>query len=140
MGDHHLEFFEGEFGGEITLNANVIIHRDLRDSLPEPGPWAELFRYFGPLPPFAGVVLLGWRSPGNACFGFNGLTFLSIRSDGTWERADVPYCAGPEPIITSTSSAITIRIPAAPPNRGTGIIPGETWVYRRGKVKKTRNN
>jgi hypothetical protein len=137
IGDHQLEVFEGGVGSDITLDGKVIMHHDLNDDRPEPGPWADLYRYFGPMPPFAGVVLLAWRAPGNACFGPDGLTFVSVRDDGTWERADVPYCAGPPPVITWTPASITVRIPPHPPNRGTGTIPGETWVYSSGVVSKS---
>lgn len=140
IGDHRLEIFEDGGGGDILLNGKVIIHRDLNDGLPAPGPWADLYRYFGPVPPYAGVVLLAWRAAGNACFGSNGLTFLGIRDDGTWGRADVPYCAGPEPVITWTPASVTVRIPSHPPNRGTGILPGETWLYTKGAVTKVRDN
>lgn len=140
ISDHQLEIFEGGGGSDILLNGRVIIHRNLNDGLPAPGPWADLYRYFGPLPPFAGVVLLAWRAAGNACFGANGLTFLGIRDDGTWSRADVPYCAGPEPVITWAGASVTIGIPSHPSNRGTGILPSETWLYTKGAVTKVRDN
>lgn len=90
IGEHWLEVLESGVAGDVTLDGKVILHRDLRGNDP---PWADLVRYFGPIPPYAGVVLLSWRAPGNACGRAWGLTFLSVRADGTWDRADIPaFC------------------------------------------------
>lgn len=133
IGEHWLDVLESGVAGDVTLDGKVILHRDLRGKDP---PWAYLVRYFGPIPPFAGVVLLSWRAPGNACGSIWGLTFLGVRADGTWDRADLPYCSGPDPIITWAATSIMVRIPPGPPNRGDGNIPGETWIYKNGTVAK----
>jgi hypothetical protein len=138
IGEHLLEVLESGVAGDVILNGTAIVHRDLTGEHGPAAPWADLLRYFGSIPPFEGVVLFSWRGPGNACFGSYGFTFISVRQDGTWERADVPYCAGPPAIITSTPTSVTIRIPPHPPNRGTGTIAGETWVYKNGVVTHIR--
>lgn len=133
LGRSELEVFEHELVGEVILDGKVILRRDNSE---DPAPWLDLVRYFGAIPPFENVLLFSWRGPGNLCFGSYGLTFLGIREDGTWEQADVPYCAGPSPAISSSPVDVTIHIPPHPPNRGTGTIPGETWIYKDGRVRK----
>jgi hypothetical protein len=132
IGEHWLDVLESGVAGDVALDGKVILHRDLKGDAP---PWADLVRYFGPIPPFEGVVLLSWRAPGNACNGW-GFTFLSVRGDGTWQPADVPYCGGPAPVITWAPTSVTMRFPPHPPNRGGGTVPEEVWVYKDGVVRK----
>jgi hypothetical protein len=132
VGEHWLDVVESGVAGDVSLDGKLIMHRDLTT---DGAPWADLLRYFGPIPPYEGVVLLSWRGPGNACNGY-GFAFLSIRKDGTWQRADVPYCGGPPPIIVFSPTTVTIRIPPQVPNRGQGTIPAETWLYKDGVAHK----
>lgn len=125
-----LEIYTGRFRGEVYLDGKLLFHGDTENDVT---PWRTVERYFGPIPPFDGVVLLRELGQGNACDGF-GFAFLGINEDGTYELADLPYCGGPEPIIRATLRDVTISAAAHPVNRGSGTIPARAWRYRNGKV------
>ncbi len=75
------------------------------------------------------VVLFQVGTMGNACDG-GPFFFVRFSPDGSYKLSDpIEYCGGPKPTIEKTEAAVTIRVPPSPPNRGTGIIPGEAHRY-----------
>lgn len=119
----------------VLLDETEILHGAV-DGKDEP-PYRSLFRYFHGLAPFEDVVILRKWNGGNACDGW-GFTFIGINADGSYRLSDLPYCGGPEPIVTSSATEVRISIPAHPPNRGTGVLPAQVWVYSKGTLRRTR--
>jgi hypothetical protein len=127
-----LEILQTEEIGEVRLDGKTLSHGTIDN---DAAPFRSLIRNFGAVAPFDNVVLLRWEGRGNACNGY-GFTFLGINEGGSFKQVDVPFCGGAEPLITASPTQVTLEIPDAPPNRGSGIVPGETWVYRHGAVSK----
>lgn len=127
------EGYEVRLGDEVVLRSNYeLMNAGQRSGLQ---PW--LAGSLGPVEPFDEVVLVGWSAVGNACEGY-GLTLVGLRRDRTFSVADIPYCGGPEPLVETTPTQVTITIPEHPPSRGDGRIPGEIYVYAGGKVVRLR--
>lgn len=61
IGEHWVDVLESGVAGDVSIDGKVIMHRDLRS---DGAPWADLVRYFGPIPPFEGVVLFPGVDPG----------------------------------------------------------------------------
>jgi hypothetical protein len=88
------------------------------------------------VPPFDEVIVFQQFMWGNACDG-GPIWFLGLKKNGSFEiSADIDFCGGRAPIIREDHNKITVIILGGPPNRGTGYIPGKTWVYKNGKVKR----
>lgn len=51
---------------------------------------------------------------------------------------DIPYCGGPDPLVHVAATRVTVVIPEHPPNRGEGLLPGETYIYTAGSVARVR--
>jgi hypothetical protein len=127
----------------VSLGGKTILTTDCEA---ESNPWSST-----PIPtvrthhktrvgPFAEVVLLQMGMLGNACDG-GPLLFLGLKADHTYSVSEpIDFCGGKPPNVTWNSSRATVRIPGGPPNRGTGYIPGETWVYQNGVVKKLKSS
>jgi hypothetical protein len=127
----------------VALGGKVILTTDCEV---ESNPWAST-----PIPtihshhktkvsPFDEVVLLQMNMLGNACDG-GPLLFLGLKKDQTYAWSEpIDFCGGKAPVVTWGSSRVTVRIPGGPPNRGSGYIPGETWVYQNGAVKKVKSS
>jgi hypothetical protein len=127
----------------VTLGGKVILKTDFEEQSNE---YADQVRpsihtYYKSesegIGDFDEVVLLQLHGDGNACNG-GPLLFLGLKSDGksySLSKA-IDFCGGSQPIITWGANKVVVYIPGGPPNRGTGYIPPETWVYEKGIVKK----
>ncbi len=123
---------------DITLNGKRIFSTDCEAEEKElfPIPTIHTVYKSAGVYPFDEVVLLQLNMLGNACNG-GPLIFLGLKHDGSFQFSSaIDFCGGRAPIITWSSSKVTVLIPGGPPNRGKGYIPAETWVYENGKVKK----
>lgn len=95
-----------------------------------------LARFDPGVPPFDEVVLLQQQMMSNACNG-GPLWFLGLRRDGSWSvSSPIDFCGGADPVVSREGERIRIDIPGGPANRGEGTVPGETWVYEEGEVRR----
>jgi len=128
----------------VTLNGKVVLRTDCDD---ERNAWAttpipSIHTYYKShgVRPFDEVVLLQMNMLGNACDG-GPLLFLGLKSDKTFSLSGmIDFCGGSPPVVTWSGSRVTVLIPGGPPNRGTGYIPAETWVFENGVVKRAKPN
>ncbi|HBG06223.1 MAG: hypothetical protein A2075_00745 [Geobacteraceae bacterium GWC2_58_44] len=87
---------------------------------------------------FDEVVVLQENPMGNACNG-GPLHLIGLRKDKSYQvSGPLDFCGGKDPIIKHTGEMISIIFPGGPPNRGTGDIPTEKWIFGNGKLKKTK--
>lgn len=125
----------------LLLNDKVILKTDCDDesnkyyATPEP----TIHTYYKSLEglgEFQEVVLFQMQMLGNACDG-GDLIFLGLKKNGSFSLSNnVEFCGGRPPVITWGTEKVIVFIPGGPPNRGTGYIPSETWVYEKGRVTK----
>jgi hypothetical protein len=128
----------------VTLNGKVVLRTDCDD---EKNQWSNtpipvLHTYYKSqgVHPFDEVVLLQMNMLGNACDG-GPLLFLGLKADKTFSLSpSIDFCGGSPPVVTWSSSRVIVLIPGGPPNRGTGYIPSETWLYENGLVKQVKQN
>lgn len=126
--------YDIRLGNKTILTIDSTNPKDKHAEAPKP----SIYKSFGAIGGFDEVVLLRWEMDGNACNGY-GYSFLSLKKDGTFSFSDnIPWCGGPDPVLTTSGQSITITSPKHAPNRGTGDIPEERWVYENGNVKKTK--
>ena len=131
----------------VMLNDKMILKTDCDDestkyyATPEP----TIHTYYKSLDgvgEFEEVVLFQMQMLGNACDG-GDLLFLGLKKGGAYSLSDnIGFCGGRPPVVTWGPDKVTVFIPGGPPNRGTGYIPSETWIYEKGRVtklKKTRS-
>ena len=131
---------------QIVLNDKLILKTDCDDesnkyyATPEP----TIHTYYKSLDGVDGfeeVVLFQMQMLGNACDG-GDLIFLGLKKTGSYSLSNsIDFCGGRPPVITWAPDKVTVFIPGGPPNRGTGYLPSETWVYQKGvvtRLKKTR--
>lgn len=84
-------------------------------------------------------VLVIQKSPqGNACNGGRILVFGVDNGSAVQEVGQIDYCGGPTPSVSATSSVLKISWPDAPPNRGSGIVPGEVWAVEKRVLRKLK--
>ncbi len=84
------------------------------------------------------VVVIQESPMGNACNG-GPLHFIAVTADGKYKATGpLDFCGGKDPEISRSGSALVITFPGGPPNRGTGIIPTERWLYSEGEIKRAR--
>lgn len=75
------------------------------------------------------VLVMQEEMQGNACNG-TSLWFSTFNTDGSYVFSEpIGYCGGPEPTVSVAGSLIHLTVPAHPPNRGTGTIPGFDYAY-----------
>ncbi|HEX7318568.1 MAG TPA: hypothetical protein VF297_31965 [Pyrinomonadaceae bacterium] len=125
---------------EVRLAGKLLLKTDCQD---EKNPYAGtplpvIYSYFpgDQIEPFDEVVLLQFNMFGNACNG-GPLHFLGLKEDGTYQLSDeIDFCGGHRPVVTWGGNKATVLLPGGPPNRGTGYIPSEIWVYQGGKVRR----
>jgi hypothetical protein len=128
----------------VTLNGQVVVTTDCDN---ESNVWSNtpipsIHTYYKSqgVRPFDEVILLQMNMLGNACDG-GPLLFLGLKSDKTFSLSgSIDFCGGSPPVVTWSNSRVTVLIPGGPPNRGTGYIPSETWVYENGVVKRVKPN
>lgn len=128
----------------VTLNGRVVIRTDCRDDSnvwsETPIPVVHTFYKSGGVHPFDEVVLLQMNMLGNACDG-GPLLFIGLKGDKSYSLSEsIDFCGGAPPVVTWSDGKVTVLIPGGPPNRGTGYIPSETWVYQNGLVKQVKQN
>lgn len=128
----------------VTLNGKVLLGTDCQGESNmwsgTPIPIIHTFYKSGGVRPFDEVVLLQMNMLGNACNG-GPLLFLGLKEDKTYSLSEsIDFCGGSPPVVTWSESKVTVLIPGGPPNRGTGYIPPETWVYQNGLVKQVKPN
>lgn len=135
---HQLD--EGKLGKEfiVMLGNNQVIHtREGDETTPfNDFPVPRILRYVSqPIPPFDAVAVFQQYSWGNACNG-GPLWFLGIHKNGTFSvSSSIDYCGGAEPVVTVTSNAIRVVLPALQTQKETSILGKEVWIYEHGKLK-----
>ena len=127
----------------VTLNDKVILKTNCDDesstyyATPEP----TIHTYYKSLEglgEFEEVILFQMQMLGNACDG-GDLIFLGLKKNGMHSLSNsIGFCGGRAPVITWGTDRVTVFIPGGPPNRGTGYLPSETWVYEKGRVTKQK--
>lgn len=134
---------EGTLGNKfaITLNKDIILKTNGEQ---ESGkfsdfPIPKIIKHIkNGVPPFDELVIFQQNMWGNACDG-GPIWFLGLNKNGSFGiSTPIDFCGGRAPIIKEAPDKVTIIIPGGPPNRGTGYIPGETWVYENGKVRQIK--
>ena len=127
----------------VTLNDKLILKTDCDDestvfyATPEPTIHTYYKSLVG-LGAFEEVVLFQMQMLGNACDG-GDLIFLGLKKNGSYSLSNsIDFCGGRPPVIAWGTDRVTVFIPGGPPNRGTGYIPSETWVYEKGRATKQR--
>ena len=128
----------------VALNGKVILKTDCQDESNiwsgTPIPVIHTFYKSGGVRPFDEVVLLQMNMLGNACNG-GPLLFIGLKADKSYSLSEsIDFCGGSPPVVTWSDSKVTVLIPGGPPNRGTGYIPPETWVYQNGLVRQVKQN
>lgn len=127
----------------VTLNDKLIFKTDCDDEASEyyATPEPTIHTYYKSLVgigDFEEVVLFQMQMLGNACDG-GDLIFLGLKKNGAHSLSpSIGFCGGRPPVITWAPDKVTVFIPGGPPNRGTGYIPSETWVYEKGRVTKQK--
>jgi hypothetical protein len=123
----------------VTLNNDVILTTNGEDesSRFHDFPATDILKHISrKIPPFDEVIIFQQNMWGNACSG-GPIWFLGLKKNGSFEISDsIGFCGGKDPIIREGPDRITVIIPGGPPNRGSGYIPGVTWIYKNGEVKK----
>ena len=123
---------------ELTLGEKTVVKTDASvDGDPHAsGPQPSIPALFDAVAPFDQVAVIRWDGMGNACNGW-GYSFLGIRKDGTFKLSPtIDFCGGPEPTITKDGNRLTYVVPEHAPNRGTELVPGETWIYENGALSR----
>jgi hypothetical protein len=128
----------------VTLNGKVILRTDCQDESNiwsgTPIPVIHTFYKANGVRPFDEVVLLQMNMLGNACNG-GPLLFIGFKEDKSYSMSEsIDFCGGVPPVITWSDSKVIVLLPGGPPNRGTGYIPPETWIYQNGFVKQVKQN
>lgn len=128
----------------VTLNGKTLLRTDCQDESniwsTTPIPVIHTFYKSSGVRPFAEVVLLQMNMLGNACNG-GPLLFIGLKEDKSYSLSEsIDFCGGSPPVVTWSTSKVTILIPGGPPNRGTGYIPPETWIYQNGLVRQVKQN
>lgn len=94
----------------------------------------------GTLGRFDEVVVLQENPMGNACNG-GPLHLIGLKKDKSYYvSGPLDFCGGKDPIIELQGEIISITFPSGPPNRGSGHIPAERWIFQNGQLKKSRKS
>lgn len=127
----------------VTLNDKLILKTDCDDesnkyyATPEPT-IHTYYKSLDGLGDFEEVVLFQMQMLGNACDG-GDLIFLGLKKNGSFSLSNgIDFCGGRPAVVTWSPDKVTVFIPGGPPNRGTGHIPSETWIYEKGRVRKQK--
>lgn len=120
---------------EVRLSGRVLVKGDESGATHQDGPQPSFVSLFEDAAGYDQVVVIGWGGMGNACSGY-GYSFLGLRKDGTTTLREVPYCGGPSPTIRLSEQGILLEVADHPPNRGTGIIKGERWLFAGGNARR----
>ena len=125
----------------VTLNNDIILKTDGDDESSRFNifPVIQILRRISKkILPFDEVIVFQQKMWGNACSG-GPIWFLGLKKNGSFEVSDaIDVCGGEDPIIKEGLDKITVIIAGYSPKYGRGYIPGETWVYKNGKVRKLR--
>ncbi len=134
---------KGQLGNQfaITINDKIVLKTNGEDGTSQfsETPVPEILKYVQKeIAPFDEVVVFQQHMWGNACNG-GPIWFLGLRKNGSFQVSKhIEFCGGKDPIVKVGVDKITIVIPGGPPNRGSGYIPGETWVYQNGDVRQVK--
>lgn len=130
---------------QVVLNDKTVLSTNCDDestsyyATPEP----TIHSYYKSLTGTSGfdeLVLLQMQTLGNACDG-GDLLFVGLRKNGSFSLAKpIEFCGGRPPVITWSADKVIVVLPGGPPNRGTGYIPSETWIYTNGVVTRSRRS
>jgi hypothetical protein len=128
----------------VTLNGRIVLRTDCQDEsniwATTPIPVIHTFYKSGGVRPFDEVVLLQMNMLGNACNG-GPLLFIGLKQDKSYSLSEsIDFCGGAPPVVTWSHDKVTVLLPGGLPNRGTGYIPSETWIYQNGLVRQVRRN
>jgi hypothetical protein len=133
----------GELGNKfaVTLGDKSILQTNgEEDGQFSDSPVPTILKHFDTVTPFDAVVVFQQNMWGNACDG-GPLWFLGLKRDGTFSvSSPIDFCGGRPPVIKQTAGRIVVTLPGGPPNRGSGYIPTETWVYENGRVRQLRQS
>ena len=128
---------------DVTLNEKSVLRTNCDDEsskfydTPEPT-IHTYYKSLGGLGEFEEVVLFQMQMLGNACDG-GDLIFLGLKKNANYSLSqNIGFCGGRPPVITWSPDKVTVYLPGGPPNRGTGYIPSETWIYVKGSVTKLK--
>lgn len=120
-------------GGELVRRFDARDEADDLAASPQP---TVLRRFVSGVAPFDEVVVVQQHGGGNACDG-GPLWLLGLRRDGSFSASPtIDVCGGREPRVERDGGRIRIEVPGGPPNRGEGWIPGETWLYEGGTLRR----
>jgi hypothetical protein len=132
---------EGELGNQfaVTLGDRSILQTNgEEDGQFSDSPVPTILKHFNAVTPYDEVVVFQQNMWGNACDG-GPLWFLGLKRDGTFSVSlPIDFCGGRQPVLKQTAGRIIITLPGGPPNRGSGYIPTETWVYENGRVRQLK--
>lgn len=132
----------GELGNKfaVTLGDKTILQTNgEEDGQFSDSPVPTILKHFDAVEPFDAVVVFQQNMWGNACDG-GPLWFLGLKRDGSFNvSAPIDFCGGRPPVIKQTAGRIVVTLPGGPPNRGSGYIPTETWVYENGRVRQLKS-
>ena len=132
---------EGELGNKfaVTLGDKSILQTNgEEDGQFSDSPVPTILKHFAAVKPYDEVIVFQQNMWGNACDG-GPLWFLGLKRDGSFSvSSPVDFCGGRPPVLKQTAGRIVITLPGGPPNRGSGYIPTETWVYENGQVRQLK--
>lgn len=131
----------GELGNKfaVTLGDRSILQTNgEEDGQFSDSPVPTILKHFNAVKPYDEVVVFQQNMWGNACDG-GPLWFLGLKRDGTFGvSSPIDFCGGRPPVMKQTAGRIVVTLPGGPPNRGSGYIPTETWVYENGQVRQLK--
>lgn len=123
----------------VTLGDKSVLQTNGEEAgLFSDSPVPSILKRYDRVEPFDTVVVFQQNMWGNACDG-GPLWFLGLKRDGSFSvSAPIDFCGGRRPVIKQTAGRIVVTLPGGPPNRGSGYIPTETWVYENGRVRQLK--
>jgi hypothetical protein len=90
------------------------------------------------LGPVDQLIVVQENPMGNACNG-GALHLIGLRKDATYSVSPpLDFCGGKDPVLRRERKNVFITFPGGAPNRGTGRIPTERWVYQDGQIKEVK--
>ena len=97
----------------------------------------EVLSHFrGKIGSFDEVIILQESLMGNACNG-GPLHLIALKKSKTFLiSGPIDFCGGSTPVIEREGEGISITFPGGAPNRGTGHVPVERWIFVNGQLKK----
>ena len=126
----------------VVLDGKIILRTDCDDESNKyyTAPKPTIHTYYKSVSEGIGdfdeVILLQMHMLGNACNG-GDLIFVGLKTDKSYLLSNsIEFCGGRQTVLTWGQDKVAVFIPGGPPNRGTGHIPSETWIYQNGHATK----